>query len=206
MLHDADRGARHHRQAAGRDEKREAQVLKDKLCGPNRRAITPLAMRFTSSRFSPQDFFPSMEEVAEPAQPAEPLVVAEEDAEAAEPAEPLVVEVEAKPAEPAEAAKALVEVEEPAKPVEPAEHAKEKEPEPVAAVEEPSDEWQMTVKGRTVSFALLKNAGYSPLGPLREVRECQVPGQDRPRSWVLGLPPRQAAALRRGPLLHPPGA
>ena len=66
----------------------EAQFLKEKLCGPNRKPIKPLAVRFTSRRFEPSRVFAPKpaEEPVQPTQPVEPAPV-----EPAQPVEPAPV-------------------------------------------------------------------------------------------------------------------
>ena len=69
--------------AVTKDGTVEAQFVKEKLCGPNRRPITPMAVRFTSRRFDPSAVFTPKpaEEIVEPAQPVE---TAEEPAQPVE--------------------------------------------------------------------------------------------------------------------------
>ena len=126
----------------------EAQFLKQKLCGPNRKPIKPLAVRFTSSRFVPSRVFAPKpaEEPVEPAQPVEPAPV--EPVEPTQPDEPM---------EPVESAR-------PDEPMEPVEETVE--PEPMECVEDPvepgtveprrtaphstgmvGDSWEITLKG-----------------------------------------------------------
>ena len=103
----------------------EAQFLKQKLCGPNRKPIKPLAVRFTSSRFVPSRVF-APKPAEEPVQPAQPVEPAQP--EPAQPVEP----VEPAPVEPTQ----------PTQPVEPDVEMSEKSAEELDAemTEKPTDE------------------------------------------------------------------
>ena len=95
----------------------------------------------------------------EPIKESEPT---EEPTKAPEPIDPEPTE------EPTKATKAPEPIEEqPTKePTKAPEPGSTKEPEP----SEPKELWEMTVHGRVVRFSIEQNVGYSPLGPVREVK------------------------------------
>ena len=172
----------------------EAQFLKQKLCGPNRKPIKPLAVRFTSSRFVPSRVFAPKpaEEPVEPAQPVEPAPVEPVPVEPTQPDEPMEPVEPAQPDEPME----------PVQPVEPdVEMSAQPAEEPDAEMtEKPADEdlestaassggvelWELPLKGSTVRFSVDRVTSVSPLGrerlitPVKEdlgtFQLCQIQG------------------------------
>ena len=139
--------------AVTKDGTVEAQFLKEKLCGPNRRPIKqPLAVRFTSRNFHPSQVFAPKpaEEPVQPTQPAQPT----------QPVEPASVE----PVAPA--------------PVEPdAEMTEKSAEEPdVEMTEKPADEdlestssggvelWEVALGGSNLRFSVDRVTGVSALG------------------------------------------
>ena len=146
--------------AVTKDGTVEAQFLKEKLCGPNRRPIKPLAVRFTSHRFEPSRVFAPKpaEEPVQPAQPVKPAQPVEPDVE--------MSEKSAQPDEPMEP------VEETVEPVEPMECVEDRvEP----GIVEPrrtaphstgmvGDSWEITLKGHTVRFETERLASWGKRG------------------------------------------
>ena len=136
----------------------EAQFLKQKLCGPNRKPIKPVAVRFTSSRFVPSRVF-APKPAEEPVQPTQPVEPAQP--EPAQPVEP-DVEMSAQPDEPMEP------VEETVEPVEPMECVEDRvepgtvEPRRTAphSTGMVGDSWEITLKGHTVRFETERLASY----------------------------------------------
>ena len=144
--------------AVTKDGTVEAQFLKEKLCGPNRRPVKqPLAVRFTSRNFHPsQVFAPKPVEPVEPVAPVEPV-------ERVEPVQPVQPVERVEPAQPDEVMEPVEPVPvEPDKPMEAVEPAQPDEPmEPVEETVEPlrtaphstgmvGDSWEITLNDHTV--------------------------------------------------------
>ena len=121
----------------------EAQFLKEKLCGPNRKPIKPLTVRFTSRNFHPPHVFAPKpaEEPVQPTQPVEPAPV--------EPGEP-DVEMSEKSAEEPDA--------------EMTEKPADEDLESTAASSGGAELWEVALGGSTARFSVDGVSGVSMLG------------------------------------------
>ncbi|CAE6970196.1 unnamed protein product [Symbiodinium sp. CCMP2592] len=130
---------------------KEPELRSDSLVGRGATAATTASEQpaDTSQRVTtPEPVEPTAPEPVEPTELVEPTV-ATERMETVEPMQPVVsMQIEPNTTEPVEPTM----------------------PEPVPTAPEPKDLWEMVVHGRVVRFSVERNTGFSPLGPLREVK------------------------------------